>query len=1769
MSSKESKWEIKIRGARQNNLKNLNINIPYNHLIVITGMSGSGKSSLALDILYAEGQRRYVETFSPYARQFMERMDSPHVDRIENIPPAIAIDQKEPIRTSRSTVGTMTGITDYAKLLFSRIGVLHCERCNKPIIPAEPEDVWRKLKDTRESEEIIITFPFNLQNGDKQTSLEYLLAHGFTRFFKTWEIHELERIKTLDEPTINVISDRLLFKPSERKRIIDSIEQAFYMGEGRLNIWIKPRKLLSFSRRLECPHCNINYKKPNPNIFSFNTPIGACERCRGFGRIIDINLDLIIPDKSKSLKKGAIKPWGTYEEGRLEFYDLMEFCKRHRIPITVPFERLSEKHKEMIINGTDDYYGIRGFFNWLETKKYKLHVRVFLSRYRSYVICPECNGSRLKKTALLYRINDINISQFYAMSVDSAWEFLNNITISSHDKPSLLILDELKERIKYLKNVGLGYLTLDRQSRTLSGGEVQRTALASALGSSFSNSLYILDEPSIGLHPRDTHRLIKILKTLRDMENTVVVVEHDKDIISHSDLMLDLGPKAGDKGGRIMYFGPAVSGNGSLTAQYITGKKKIPLPKKRRTPSKARARWLTIKGAEEHNLKDITIKIPLGFFVCISGVSGSGKSTLAEEIIYRAIKHIKNKGGEVPGKFESIEGHELIDDVIMVDQRPLGRTPRGNIMTYMKIMAPIRRLLANTPVAREKGFTPSYFSFNVSAGRCEACKGAGYEKVEMQFLSDVYITCPLCRGNRFKNEVLEVTKNGMNISDIFKLTADEAIDAFYEYPTIVGPLEYLSRMGLGYLILGQPINTLSGGEAQRLKLVRLLRPESMTNRKLIILDEPTTGLHFEDIKRLINVIQNLVDRGNTLLVIEHNVDVLKSADWIIDLGPEGGDRGGYVVSCGPPEEIAKTKKSYTGKFLSMAIKGSTTAGTHPPQATVEDKNSKKTNEQELPISIKGAREHNLKDLNVEIPKHKLVVITGVSGSGKSTLAYDIVFSEARRRYLESITPYVRQYVKVIERADVDQIRGLPPSVAIQQRMGTLSAKSTVGTITEIYHYLRLLFSKLASGSCPHCGGILKIHTVDEIIELIKKRFSDITCLILAPKVSARKGFHRQILQRARLRGYKRARIDGTIIPIKNVYLLDRYKDHTVEIVVGELPDPYSDEIIKTALDEGNGRLIVLTEDGKETVFSIKGICGNCGAGVKEIDPRLFSFNSRYGACPKCGGFGTVQRSSSHEPITCPSCNGSRLRAEALSIRLNGYNIWDLSRMEADTLYNTMRQIKFKEEFKPIVQPIMREILPRLRFMKEVGLGYLSLDRAGNTLSGGETQRLRISAQLGSNLSGALYILDEPTIGLHPKDNKKLISALKKLRDRGNSLIVVEHDEDTILSADHIIDMGPGPGEKGGKVISTGTPSEILNDPSSVTGRVIKDSSHTITSKLRPIKNKEYIEIKGATYHNLKGIDVRFPLGTLICITGVSGSGKSSLLKDTLYYELKQLLLRKNSNFTRCKEIKGWEHIDRVLEVDHSPIGLTTRSVPASYVGLLSHIRNLLSGTPLARSRGYGPGRFSFNLKGGRCEVCKGQGSIKVEMSFLPEMYVHCEACEGKRFNSETLDVQYRGKNISEILNMTFDEAVEFFRPIPYIKRAINLICRVGLGYLTLGQPSPTLSGGEAQRIKLAKELVKPSSGRTFYILDEPTTGLHISDIKYLVDVLHELVDRGNTVAIIEHNLEIIKEADYIIDLGPEGGDKGGYLIKTGTPVEFIKRPGRSHTAKTLKRYVKG
>jgi len=1770
------KHTINIRGARQNNLKNVDLQIPLSRITVVTGVSGSGKSSLAFDTLYAEGQRRYVETFSPYARQFMDRMDRPQVDKIEGIPPAIAIDRKDPVRTSRSTVGTMTEITDYVKLLFARLGQLHCKECGRPVLAETPENVWQLVRTQPAGAEVILTFPYPTEAVPAKHIRAELARIGFDRWFDGQEIRATTEWQPEDDAdALPVLVDRILLRPEDRNRVIDSAELGFRFGGGRVDIWINRQKHLAVSSTLQCAYCGTRYMPPQPNLFSFNSPIGACETCRGFGRTIDIDLELVIPDPELSIAEGAVKPWGNPANPRHEYAELIDFCQKRKIPIDIPFQHLNEPEKHAIIEGTEDYYGIRGFFKWLETKTYKMPVRVFLSRYRSYDACPDCKGTRFTAETLLYRLADCTIAQIYAKDVTAAAAFFDGFQLPEGDEAAQMILEEVNNRLKYLKDVGLSYLTLDRQSRTLSGGEVQRVALASSLGAALVNTLYILDEPSIGLHPRDTHRLAHILKNLRDHANTVVVVEHDPEIIRESDYLIDLGPEAGERGGRVMYSGPTTGVNGSLTGQYLKGLRRIPLPQHRRRPQ--RGRWITVKGAAANNLKSIDVRIPLDLFVCLTGVSGSGKSTLAEEILYRAASRFLGTAEARPGIHRSISGLENLTEVILVDQRPIGRTPRANALTYTKALDPIRQLLAATPGAREKGLEPRHFSFNVEGGRCEACKGDGYEKVEMQFLSDVFISCPHCNGRRFKTEILAVTYRNRNIDDLLSMTVEAALK-FFDRPSkrhaaIREALQPLADVGLGYIRLGQPINTFSGGEAQRLKLSRYLKHDAGTGR-LFIFDEPTTGLHFEDIATLLQALQRLVIEGNTVLVIEHNMDVIKTVDWVIDLGPEGGDGGGRVVAAGPPEKIAVHRTSHTGRYLQHYLAGSgrLTADTLIPQVGEPTADFVLQSDASV-ISVKGAREHNLKDLDLSIPHNQLVVLTGVSGSGKSTLAFDILFAEGQRRYLESLAPYVRQYVKVLERPDVDLVSGLSPTVAIEQRVSYASRRSTVATLTEIYHFLRLLFSKLGTQYCPGCGRQLTTRSAEDITGEVRRRYRGCSHLVLAPKVSGRKGFHKDVLAQSLKKGYERARIDGALQDLQPKMSLSRYHEHTIDLVVGTLTDRRTpvDGLVARALEEGDGSLIIWDPIGREEIFSLHGTCPSCGIGVAKLDPRLFSFNSRQGACPMCSGLGVVDVNETDDPETaaeiCSACGGSRLNPAALAVKVGEKTIWDLVREPADRLTHTLGELTFEAPQKPIADPILQELRIRLDLLNRLGLSYLSLGRSGETLSGGEAQRVRLATQLGSNLTGVTYVLDEPTIGLHPRDNQVLIDALKTLRDRGNSILVVEHDEETIRAADTIIDLGPGAGREGGRLVVIGGLDDVKNASSSVTGACLDGHPRRISARLRPYRELPSVVVQSASARNLKQIDVRFPLGTLTCVTGVSGSGKSSLLKETLYKGLRNRLGKHHLPAGGCRDITGWKDLSRVLEVDHSPIGRTPRSVPASYVGFLDDIRKLFARTPEARSRGYEAGRFSFNLTGGRCEACKGQGHPKIAMSFLPDVYIPCDICGGNRFNRETLEVRFKGKSIAEVLALTFAEALQFFSAVPVIRQALQFVCDIGLGYLELGQPSPTLSGGEAQRMKLARQLAKPARGHTFFILDEPTTGLHLADIRRLVDVLQALVDSGNTVAVIEHNPEVIKAADYVIDLGPEGGDAGGQVVVTGSPAEILNQTRMSHTAHFLEKYM--
>jgi excinuclease ABC subunit A len=1862
---------IRIRGARQHNLKNLDLDLRTAELTVVTGPSGSGKSSLVFDTLYAEGQRRYVETFSAYARQFLDRMDRPAVDKVDGVPPAIAIDQTNPVRTSRSTVGTMTELNDHLKLLYARAAELFDRKTGLPVRHDTAQSIYVELMARGEAAgdpRMVLSFPVELPgNTTAEQVQQWLSASGFTRVQGE---REVEGKKVLD-----VVADRFRIGGADKQRAMEAIELCLKRGMGRVNVHVGDdgATLWRFSTGLHCPESDIRYADPQPALFSFNSAFGACDSCRGFGRVIGVDLGLVIPDERKTLRNGAIKPMQTPAWKDCQD-DLLKYAGEAGIPRDTPWKELSPAHREWVINGTPNWngnwnkqwYGVKRFFDYLESKAYKMHIRVLLSKYRSYTECPACRGARLKTEALLWRVGSKALAdaalpaaeRFLPVGVDWSREQLEALPgLSLHDLMQLpiqklrdfvdalqlpssmldealkLLLEEIRHRSRYLCDVGLGYLTLDRQSRTLSGGEVQRINLTTALGTSLVNTLFVLDEPSIGLHPRDMGRIVQAMQRLRDAGNTLVVVEHDPAVMLAADRLIDMGPGPGERGGQIVFDGTpdSIRAADTLTGAYLGARKHVGMGLKRLVEENTPR--LILEGVREHNLKDVSVEFPLQRMVVVTGVSGSGKSTLMQDVLYPALARQFGKATETPGVHERLLGADHLADAVFVDQSPIGKTARSNPASYVGAFDEIRKLFADAPLALERSYTAGMFSFNAGDGRCPTCGGSGFEHVEMQFLSDVYLRCPDCDGKRFRAEMLDVKlslkERDLSVSDVLELTVAEAVNLFSEYRAVVAKLQPIVDVGLEYVKLGQPVPTLSGGEAQRLKLAGFLAEAASNPRfgvakkgTLFLFDEPTTGLHFDDIAKLMRALRKLLSAGHSLILIEHNLDVIRAADWLIDLGPEGGEAGGEVVCVGTPESVAQHPSSHTA----AALRDYALHMDRPAVAVEEGRPLQKLIKArrlaDEAIRIVNAREHNLKGVNVDIPRGKFNVVTGVSGSGKSTLAFDILFNEGQRRYLESLNAYARSIVQPAGRPEVDAVWGIPPTVAIEQRLSRGGRKSTVATTTEVWHFLRLLYVKLGVQHCVNDGAPVRPQSVESIAAQLMRDYRGQHVGLLAPLVVNRKGVYTDLAKWAKGRGHTHLRVDGEFLPTSPWPRIDRFKEHTLELPVGDLviePEREAElrELLAKALDAGKGVLHLLSpldglnlEDGGTgagvgtvKVFSTKRACPVCGTSYPELDPRLFSYTSKHGWCTSCVGTGlsltreqrkalddSVQADDNRgreqsfpaeeaevEGLTdapCPDCRGTRLNATARSVEFNDKGIGDVAAWSVGQAREWVEGLHLHGRDADIARDVVSEILGRLEFLEEVGLGYLTLDRAAPTLSGGEAQRIRLAAQLGSNLQGVCYVLDEPTIGLHPRDNQILLKALGTLGDKGNTLVVVEHDEDTIRRADHIIDIGPGAGKRGGRVVAQGTAAELAAVADSTTGRMLaRPLIHPLQERRVVDADAPKLTVLNAALHNLRSVTVDVPLQRLVGVTGVSGSGKSTLARDVLLANMAVAVpLRKApAKWVGCDGIEGHAQVDRVLEVDQTPIGKTPRSCPATYIGFWDAIRKLFAETLESKARGYAPGRFSFNTGEGRCPGCEGQGMKTIEMSFLPDVKVPCDQCHGQRFNPETLGVSWRGKSIGDVLAMEVDEAVEFFASMPSIAHPLQLLKDVGLGYLTLGQPSPTLSGGEAQRIKLVSELVKvrddvtrrgQKAPHTLYVLDEPTVGLHMADVEKLIRVLHRLVAGGHSVVVIEHDLDVIAECDWVLDLGPEGGDAGGRVVIAGTPEQVVA--SGSHTGVALR-----
>jgi len=1762
-SSRE--W-IRVRGAREHNLRGIDVDLPHDALIVVTGVSGSGKSSLIYETLFRESQRRHLASMPPRIRATFSGLTRPHVDQIDGLRPAIAI-QRAGVRSGpRSTVGHSTEIADFLALLYARVG-----------------------------------------DG-----------------------------------------------------AFDAIEP------------IDPRRFLASSR------------------------LGACPTCAGTGRVEQVDLGKLIPDPERSIADGAFAT--TSRSGYVRYSRLSRpawhiLARRLGFGLDQPWSSLSADQQRIVLYGDPwvrETSALLADFTGVVPTLEAACRRSPSSAARSYIAiqeCGACGGTRFHPDALEVTLYGVTIAGALAMTVSACLDFLGGLSLSgARARIAEAVLTELTMRGRLVEELGLGYLSLDRPTDSLSGGEAQRIRLAGQVSAGISGVLYVLDEPSIGLHHRDHGRLLDVLRRLRDAGNTVCVAEHDELTIRSADYVIDMGPGPADEGGAVVAVGSPQhieQVEGSVTGRYLRmardgGVHRKPAGPRRSTDGPA----LTIRGARFRNLKNVDVRIPLRALTCVTGVSGSGKSTLVEDTLRPALMRVLTRGRSrrEPGEHDSIEGYGNIARVVDIDQTPIGRSPRSNPATYTRAFDHIRATFAKVPEAQVRGFGPGHFSFNVAGGRCEACSGAGVVRVKMQYVPDVLVECEECEGKRFSRDVLRIRYHGVSIAEVLDMTASRAAEHFSAVPGIARPLRALCDVGLGYIRLGQPGTSLSGGEAQRVRLAAHVAGPRI-GHTLYLLDEPTTGLHLADVERLLALLHRLVDAGNTVLVVEHHPDVMAAADHIIDLGPEGGGKGGEIVALGSPEELAAQGleegcRSHTARLL---------AGLQPITPRLREvRQSEAPPETRRAIRVLGARANNLKGIDVEIPKGAVTCITGVSGSGKSSLAFDTIYAACQNGFAQCLSSFARTALGGMRVAEATSVTGICPAVAVDRRSRVATARSTVGTVTEVVPLLRMLYARVGVRHCPSCGNSLRPLTAENVADGILHRAGavgngEIFAQLVAPVADGltRRSDVLDLATDLRSAGFVRLRIDERDYNLVSDEIdLGRKRKHCVGALVDRvrlLPERRERlaESVRLALNLGGDRLVCEFLSGGELAeaeeYSTALRCLDCGVTLQpELTARSFSFNDPSGRCDECRGMGTVPvldpdllipdptrsfatgavaalaRAQYADPnsewsrvfsalgralgftrdtpfceltqkqlrvflhgtgdkpiairangdggpvlrkkwrglvpllearaakaetlgklrrfmaeVPCSACNGERLRPEFRAVTVGGRRIPEVWSMTVATLRESVGGLTLPDRAAKLAEGLLAEIANRLRFLAGVGLGYVELSRPITSLSAGEAQRVRLASQLGGTLSGLLYVLDEPSVGLHPHDMDSLLYALEGLKSLGNTVIAVEHDEATMSRADYLIELGPGPGCAGGHLTAAGPRDEVLP-------RLLADRPPL----QRPPKpgGPERIEIRGARHHNLRGINVTIPLRALTCVTGVSGAGKSSLIFDTLRPALRRRLHGYGPAPGDHDGIAGASTVDRVVVVTQASVGHSAKSVPATYVGFFDAIRELFADLPEARRLGMTRAHFSFNDPKGRCRTCHGEGSRRVDMQFMADLVFPCEDCGGRRYTPDALAITYREQTIADVLDMTFDEAGAFFADREEIAAPVQAVCRAGLGYLRLGQPSPSLSGGEAQRLRLATALVRPSSEHTLYLMDEPTTGLHAKDTAALIRVLHDLTQTA-TVVVIEHNLDVLAAAHWIVDLGLGGGPNGGELVVEGTP-KTVMLSERSVTGRYLRAHVK-
>lgn len=1630
---------IIIRGARENNLRSIDVDIPGGRITVVTGVSGSGKSSLAFDVVFREARRRYLESFSTYARQFMGKLGRAAVDRVDGLSPVIAVAQVSAVPNPRSTVGTLTELYDDLRLLYARLG----------------------------------------------------------------------------------------------------------RGPAGLKL--------------------------TRGLFSFNSPDGACPSCRGLGVEDRIDPDLLVAHPDRSLREGALAittPSGYIIYSQVTMDVLDRVCRAHGFSADIPWNDLSAEDKDVVLNGSDRIlipYGkhtLESRMRWQgitarprEEGRYKGILPVMdmilrqkrnrnILRFARTLTCRTCGGRRLRPEALSVLFHGLDIAAAGALTIEAIDGLFRGLVFDPTESPvGEPVRKAVLKRTGLLLRLGLGHLALDRDASTLSAGESRRIRLAAQAGSGLRGVLYVLDEPSAGLHPSEAEKLLGVIRDLRDNGNTVLIVEHDDAVIRSADHIVDLGPGPGEEGGRCLFSGPldeflALPPGRSLTRDHLSGDLRPPVPSSRR-PGKGA---IKVHGARARNLKDIDVSFKLGAFNVVTGVSGAGKSTLVGHVLASRLRDRRSGPGpdaagvEVVGKIER---------TIELDQSPIGRTPRSNPATYTGIFDRIRDMFAARSEAVTRGWGKGRFSFNVAGGRCEACQGAGVDRIGMHFLGDVEVVCPECEGRRFNEGTLEVRIDGRNIHDVLEMNVEEAAGFFREEPAVGRILGVMVDLGLGYLKLGQSSSTLSGGEAQRVRLAAELgRPEH--GGTLYILEEPTTGLHPHDVGKLIRALNALVDKGNTVIAVEHDPGFIAAADQVIDLGPGGGDDGGSLVACGTPEEVAAVNSSLTGRALDAVL--------HPRGPAVPSRERTVPPPLDGPIILEGASTNNLRDVDVRIPYGKLTVISGPSGSGKSSLAFDTLYAESLQKFIESFSPYVRSLITKGGRPDLAAAYGLTPPIAVSARAAAGHRRSTVGTVTGIYDHYRLLYSRAGDvpagfgdgrltasmfsfnheqGACGHCRGLGRITTCDPEL------------LVTDPRKSIVGGA---------MDGTKTGRFYGEPHGQYVAALLTVGREQGLDFTV-----PYE------RLD-GEARRIAMYGTGDrmyDIVWAYKrgaraGEFGFKGPWKGLVDLVDEEYERKHADDRGRAMLGLMKEN------VCPICRGARLKDRSLAVTFRGLDIAELAALtarEAAAFFaDSVLSFPAGGRTATVVEAIRREIDARLDSIRDVGLDYLAMDRGSWTLSGGEAQRLRLAGELGSRLAGVTYVLDEPTFGLHPGDTGRLVEKLRALAAAGNTVVVVEHDPDVIAAADHVISVGPGAGTEGGRIVAEGAPRELALDPASSFGAFLA-ARRAVHQPLHGRPPGPGIKIFGASANNLKGIDVEFPSGVLTAVTGVSGSGKSSLVFDTLFASAEK------KEPVGCRAIEGLENFERVVHVDQRLSDGSARSNPAIRAGIFDRVRGLFAATEGARARGFDKKHFSFLTREGRCETCCGEGKLSVSLDFLADVTMVCEECGGSRYRAEVLDVRYNGKTIADVLEMTVSEAAAFFAGREGIDRPLAVLAEIGLGYLGLGQSCDTLSGGEAQRLKLAGALMRRSGGPTLYLFDEPTAGLDFTDVEKLLKVFGGLLGHGHTIVVVEHDLDVIAGAHRVVDLGPGGGEAGGRVLVSGTPADVVACPG-SRTGAALSRMLK-